>query len=88
MRIHNQLLLPLPALMFRRTHAHPVASGTGYFCGSTATIADCTMLPAFRMLKSGRLDGIPTTVLDAYPNITAFVDRMHELPAIKAHYAK
>ena len=64
------------------------ASGSGYFCGKTATIADCTLLPAFRMLKSGRLDGVPTTVLDAYPHITAFVDRMHELPAIKAHYAK
>jgi hypothetical protein len=34
------------------------------------------------------LAGIPNTVLDAYPNITAFVERMHELPAIKAHYAK
>ncbi len=48
------------------------------------------MLPEFRLLKSERLclAGIPTTVLDAYPNITAFVERMHELPAIKAHYAK
>ena len=46
------------------------------------------MLAALRGLKSGRLDGVPATVLDAHPHITAFVERMQELPAIKAHYAK
>ena len=46
------------------------------------------MLASFRALKGGGFDGIPATVLDAYPHITAFVERMQELPAIKSHYAK
>lgn len=63
-------------------------AGTGYFCGPTATIADCTILPVLRQLKSGRLDGVPTTIVDSYPNLTAFYNRMMDLPAIKAHYDK
>jgi hypothetical protein len=31
---------------------------------------------------------VPTNITDAYPNITSFYERMMELPAIKAHYAK
>ena len=41
-----------------------------------------------RQLKSGRLDGVPTTIVDSYPNLTAFYNRMMDLPAIKAHYDK
>ena len=43
------------------------------------------MLVGLRVLRSGRLEGVPATVLDRYPRIAAFVDTMMSLPAVKAH---
>ena len=62
-------------------------NGSGFLCGSKITIADCTLLPALRHFKSGRLDGIPTNILDGFPHLTAFYERMMSLPAVKAHYS-
>merc|ERR1712232_8196 len=58
-----------------------------FFCGSTPTIADLAILPQLRYFKKGVADHVPADVLDAYPVVNAWMDRMHELPQIKAWYA-
>jgi len=63
-------------------------SGTGFFVGASPTIADCAFLPVCRQLRSGRLDHLPTDVLDKYPEICAFEKKMMAIPAVAAHYAK
>jgi glutathione S-transferase len=62
-------------------------NGGGFICGSTVTIADCALLPALRQFKSGRLDGIPVTILEKFPLLAAYYDRMMEVPAVKSHYS-
>jgi glutathione S-transferase len=62
-------------------------SGGGFLCGDKPTIADCALLPQLRQLKSGRLDGIPTSIVDSYPLLSAYYARMMALPALQAHYA-
>ena len=61
-------------------------NGGEFLCGNSVTIADCTLLPALRQFKSGRLEGIPTTIIDEYPLLAAYYNRMMSLPAVKAHY--
>eukprot|EP00929_Paragymnodinium_shiwhaense_P109344 TRINITY_DN75750_c0_g1_i1.p1 TRINITY_DN75750_c0_g1~~TRINITY_DN75750_c0_g1_i1.p1 ORF type:complete len:221 (+),score=68.47 TRINITY_DN75750_c0_g1_i1:103-765(+) len=63
-------------------------NGTGWFVGDKPTIADCQVLPRLRHLTKGVLDGIPTTILEPYPELTAFKARMEDLPNVKAYYAK
>ncbi len=63
-------------------------NGGGFMCGSTVTIADCALLPALRQLQSGRLDGIPANILEDYPLLAAYYDRMMQVPAVKAHYLR
>jgi len=62
-------------------------TGTGYFVGDKPTIADCAFLPVCRQLRSGRMDFIPTDILDKYPKIVEFEAKMMALPAVKSHYA-
>jgi glutathione S-transferase len=59
----------------------------GFICGSTVSIADCALLPVLRLFKSGRHDGIPASILDKYPSLAAYYDRMMQVPAVKAHYS-
>mmetsp|Transcript_44354 Transcript_44354/g.118353 ORF Transcript_44354/g.118353 Transcript_44354/m.118353 type:complete len:221 (+) Transcript_44354:65-727(+) len=62
-------------------------TGTGYFVGTKPTIADCVVLATLRALKSGWLDGIPTTLADSKPLLSAFYERMMAIPALKEYYA-
>jgi len=62
-------------------------SGTGFFVGDMPTVADCAFLPICRQLRSGRLDHLPTTILDQFPNIVAFEIKMMAIPAVKEHYS-
>jgi len=43
---------------------------TGFFVGDTLTIADLKLFYIAVLLTSGKLDGVPNTILDAYPSIT------------------
>ncbi|EKX44006.1 hypothetical protein GUITHDRAFT_153127 [Guillardia theta CCMP2712] len=65
-----------------------VQNGTGFFVGDCVTIADCVMLPQLRQLKSGRLDGIPTDIVDGYPKLSEFYRMMMDIPCIRNHYEK
>ena len=60
--------------------------GTGFFVGSSPTIADLSVLQSVRHLSSGILDGITTTILNAFPLLKAHKERMEELPEVHAYY--
>lgn len=60
----------------------------GYLYGNSITMADLKLSVMHSTIRSGRLTGIPTTLLDAYPKITALAQRVADLPAIKAYEAK
>jgi glutathione S-transferase len=59
-----------------------------FLTGKNPTIADCQMIPRLTHLKSGILDGVPKTVLDAYPKLSAYYDRFMAIPNVKAWYEK
>lgn len=50
----------------------------GQFLASTAgpTIADCVAVPFLRSFTKGHIDHVATTVLDQYPVLTAYVQRV------------
>lgn len=77
-------LLPMYLGYFTKMLAE---SGGPYICGSTFTIADCTLLPALRNFRRGHLDHIPVDCMDGYPDIIAYIDRVMSIPAISAWYA-
>lgn len=58
-----------------------------FLCGDRPTIADCFLIPILNRLSSGGIDYIPTTVLEPYPAVTAYVARFMALPAVVAWYA-
>jgi len=60
---------------------------TGAFiAGPNVTIADCQLYPQLHYFERGVADYIPKTVLDAYPVVTAYLNRMRAVPAIKEWY--
>ena len=52
----------------------------------TPTIADCVAVPFLRSLSSGRLDHIPATCLDTYPEIIEYIKRFCTLEPVKGRY--
>ena len=58
-----------------------------FFTGDSPTIADCAFLPLFRQLRSGRLDYLPTNILDKYTNICNFEYNMMNIPEVISHYS-
>jgi len=61
-------------------------TGGPYFCGNDITIADLQILPQLRYFTKGVADHVPKESLAPYPVITAWMDRMHAHPKIKAWY--
>jgi len=62
--------------------------GTGYMAGTPGpTVADFVLVPRLQWLASGALEGIPADILVPYPGLTALVERLLALPAIKAYYS-
>ena len=58
-----------------------------FLCGPTPTIADVRLLPQLRYYQRGAADYVPKTCLDAYPEITGWIERMLAWPPIKEWYA-
>lgn len=63
-------------------------NGDKFLCGSEPTIADCAAIPQLRKFSAGFIDHVPTTTLDAYPAIQAYIERFLAIPEVTAHYAE
>jgi glutathione S-transferase len=61
-------------------------SNEQFLCGDSMTIADLMALPQLDRYRQGSLDHVPTDVLDAYPKVTAYLQRMKEHADVKGHY--
>ena len=53
-----------------------------YFVGNDLTIADLAIWRLLGWLKSGLLDGVPTTILDEYKNINMLRDEIYKNPKV------
>ena len=65
------------------------AHGGSYFADKRLTIADLKVFAFVRGLVSGRLDHVPTDLVDNLaPAVSAHMQRVAQTPAIVAYYAK
>jgi glutathione S-transferase len=65
------------------------AHGGEYFADNRLTVADLKVFVDVRGLNSGRLDHIPTDLVEQVaPALNAHMQRISQLPAVVAYYAK
>ena len=63
-------------------------SATGCLAGTEGpSPADFQFVPRLQWINSGTVSGIPAGILDSYPKVTALVNKLMELPEVKAYYA-
>jgi len=62
-------------------------NGSNYFVGSSLTLADVYWFTFANMLTTGYLEGIPRTVLDAFPRLKAVAALVGVLPQVISWYA-
>lgn len=66
-----------------------VAQGGDYFADNRLTVADLKVFVDVRGLNSGRLDHIPTDLVEQVaPALNAHMQRVAQHPAVAAYYAK
>jgi glutathione S-transferase len=66
-----------------------LAHGGEYFADNRLTIADLKVFVDVRGLNSGRLDHIPTDLVEKVaPALNAHMHRIAQIPAVAAYYAK
>ncbi len=66
-----------------------VAQGGDYFADNRLTVADLKVFVDVRGLNSGRLDHIPTDLVEQVaPALNAHMQRVAQHPAVVAYYAK
>ncbi|MFZ6689797.1 glutathione S-transferase family protein [Undibacterium sp. SXout11W] len=66
-----------------------LARGGEYFADNRLTIADLKVFVDVRGLNSGRLDHVPTDLVEKVaPALNAHMKRIAALPAVQAYYAK
>jgi glutathione S-transferase len=66
-----------------------LANGGDYFADNRLTVADLKVFIDVRTLNSGRLDHVPTDLVEkTAPALNAHMKRIAEHPAIAAYYAK
>jgi len=73
---------------FAKFFTAKLAAKNAFICGSAPTLADCALLPELRKFGAGFIDHVPADSLDAYPELTAYVQRCLAVPQIKDWYAK
>lgn len=65
------------------------AQGGEYFADHRLTVADLKVLVDVRGLNSGRLDHVPTDLVERVaPALNAHMQRVASLPAVQAYYAQ
>ena len=52
------------------------------------SIGDIAVVARLVWLKDGSLDGIPTTIVDEYPLLSALIERVNAEPKIVAYHQK
>ncbi|DBA02507.1 TPA: hypothetical protein N0F65_010979, partial [Lagenidium giganteum] len=62
---------------------------TAFAAGCKLTVADLAIYGTFVMLKSGRMDGVPTSIVDAFSHLMRVYNKVHDHPKVvewnKAH---
>jgi len=71
---------------FKRFERKLETAGGTYFGGKEITIADLAFYYLLHWLTSGILDGIPVTVLDPFPLLVAFKNRVESHPIVVKYY--
>merc|ERR1712209_288297 len=61
---------------------------TGFFVGNKMTIADLAMWRMWGWIAGGVVDGIPTNLLDAYPQVKKNSDTVGAVPEVAAWMAQ
>lgn len=65
------------------------AHGGEFFADNRLTVADLKVFIDVRTLNSGRLDHIPTDLVEQVaPKLNAHMKRIADMPAVQAYYAK
>lgn len=73
----------------RWLQAQLLAHGGEYFADQRLTVADLKVFVFVRGVVSGRLDHVPTTIVEQLaPTVLTHMQRIAELPAVVAYYAK
>jgi len=62
--------------------------GTKHFCSDNLSIADYKLAGFAGWIKSGVLDHVPATILDAYPSLGAAYDAVYSQEKVKAYKAQ
>jgi len=70
------------------SHFDKMLENKEYLTGSKPTVADAQFVVTARWLSGGILDGVPTTCLDAFPNVLAFKKRMESHPDLAAYFER
>lgn len=66
-----------------------MAHGGEYFAGNRLTVADLKVFVDVRGLNSGRLDHVPTDLVEKVaPALNAHMERIANMPAVLQYYAK
>ena len=60
----------------------------GFYVGSSLTIADLAMYRLVGWISGGVLDGLPTNLVDSYPQIKANVEATKNNEKVKAYLAE
>jgi glutathione S-transferase len=64
-------------------------AGGEWFAGGKPSVADLKVFITTRQLRSGRLDHIPTDLVDTVaPSLVAHAERVAALPGVRAWYTK
>ena len=61
---------------------------SGWLVGDSVTIADLRLYQMAIWIDSDILDGMPPSVLDAYPHVKKHMHRIKQIPQVKEFYAK
>jgi glutathione S-transferase len=58
-----------------------------YIAENTLTVADLSVFTYCGMLKCGHFDGFPVDILNSFPKLKTFVNRIAQLPKVQEYYA-